>query len=83
MKRENLEKARKIISMLEHLEQVRDAVHFAKQNKFLGYTGVTIKIGEDLEYMFPDSVEFSMFHSIISSSLETEIEKYNKHLEEL
>jgi hypothetical protein len=83
MKRENLYRAQTIVNRLEYLEKVRDKIHFAHQKKFYGYTGVSIKIDDDLEYTFPDNVEFSMFYNILKSSVEDEIENYNKQLEEL
>lgn len=83
MKRENLHKAQVIINMLEHLENVHAHVLAAKENNWLGYSGVTIKIADKLEYMFPDNVEFSMFYHILKSSLENEIDKYNQQLLEL
>jgi hypothetical protein len=83
MKRENLHAAERIIHMLEHLEKVDRVVEVAYKNKFLGYSGIAVKLTDDLEYMFPDNIEFSMFYNILKSSIEGEIEKLNKHLEEL
>jgi len=81
MKRENLHKAERIIYMLEHMEKVQKHLEIAKNNKFLGYTGVMVKLSEDLDYMFPDNVEFSMFYNILKSSVDSEIENLNKELE--
>lgn len=83
MKRENLFKAQRLINMLEHLENVNNYIETAKRNSFLGYTGVTVKLDEKLEYMFPDNVQFSMFYNILKTSVDSEIENLNKQLEEL
>jgi hypothetical protein len=83
MKRENLHAAERIIKTLEHLEHVDRVVEVANKNKFLGYSGIAVRLTEDLEYMFPDNIEFSMFYNILKSSIEGEIEKLNKQLEVL
>ncbi len=82
MKRENLQKAESIIRMIEHLEEVQNYIQVANENKFMGYTGVTVKLRDKLEYMFPDNIQFSMFYNILKTSVETEIENLNKQLEE-
>ena len=82
MKRENLQKAESIIRMIEHLEEVQNYIQVANENKFMGYTGVTVKLRDKLEYMFPDNIQFSMFYNIMKTSVETEIENLNKQLEE-
>ena len=82
MKRENLHKAESIIRMLDHLEEVKDYIQVANENKFMGYTGVSVKLRDKLEYMFPDNIQFSMFYNIMKTSVETEIENLNKQLEE-
>jgi hypothetical protein len=85
MKRENLFKAERIIRMLEHLEKVHQYIETANANKstFLGYTGISVKLDDNLEYMFPDNIHFSMFYNILKSSVEDEMDKLNKQLEEL
>lgn len=83
MKRENLYKAERIIKTLEHLEKVYKYIDTANKNTFYGYTGISVKIDDKLEYMFPDNVQFSMFYNILKSSVEDEIDKLNKQLEEL
>ena len=83
MKRENLFKAERIIKMLEHLEKVHQYIETANQNKFMGYTGISVKLDDKLEYMFPDNIQFSMFYNILKSSVEDEMDKLNKQLEEL
>ncbi len=84
MKRENLHKAESIVRMLEHLEKVQNYIEVAHEHKdtFMGYTGVSVKLTEDLEYMFPDNVQFSMFYNILKTSVEDQIEKMNKRLED-
>ena len=84
MKRENLHKAESIIRMLDHLEEVKDYIEVAHEHKntFMGYTGVSVKLTEKLEYMFPDNVQFSMFYNILKTSVEDQIEKLNKQLED-
>jgi hypothetical protein len=82
MKRENLQKAESIVRMLEHLEEVKDYIQVANENKYMGYTGVSVKFTDKLQYMFPDNVQFSMFYNILKTSVETEIENWNKLLEE-
>jgi len=83
MKRENLHAAERIIKMLEHLEKVHQYIETANRNKFMGYTGISIKLDDNLEYMFPENIQFSMFYNILKSSVEDEIDKLNKQLEEL
>ena len=84
MKRENLHKAESIIRLLDHLEEVKDYIEVAHEHKntFMGYTGVSVKLTEKLEYMFPDNVQFSMFYNILKTSVEDQIEKLNKQLED-
>jgi len=82
MKREDLDRAIFLINEIEHLEKVLDHIEKCKYDNCFG-APYLVQFTDKLTYRFPDNVAYSMFNNILQSSVEIELEKLNKKLEEL
>lgn len=43
----------------------------------------TVKFSDDSEFVFPNNYNYSIFHNILKSAIEVDIEKIQKELDEL
>ena len=82
MERDNLDRAIQIVRNIEHLERI---LKYIEDNKeYANYGSIfQVKFNNDMTYGFPNNVEYSMFNNVLMSSIENDLEKYNKQLKEL
>lgn len=82
MKRDDVGRANYYVGEIEHLE---DLLEYMRKHEHDNWGGAyfTVQFNEKLSYRFPDTVSYSMFHNVLKSSIENDLETLNKKLESL
>ena len=83
MKRENINKVNYIINEIERLELIQDFLKNNGRDTNYGNSPYSVRFTDKLTYTFPNDLAFSMFDNILKTSIESDLEKLNKQLEDL
>jgi hypothetical protein len=82
MNRNDIDTAINYIKQIEYLEKIQK--YFKDNERYEMYgSSYTIHFGENLTYSFPANLEYSMFHNVLKSSVDNDLQRLNKLLQEI
>jgi hypothetical protein len=86
MKKEDISRANYLVEKIDETEKLLRYINQDEESlKILPLHSCPfiVKFDNDLEYRFSDNVNYRMFHNILKSSIELDLEKYLDELDKI
>lgn len=80
MKKEDIKRANYLVKMIDKSENLLNHIN---NTEVVDGSKFTLKFDNGMDYRFNDTTNYRMFYNILKSSVELDLERYNKELDEI